>query len=75
MRQLTLLLVLCFLFSGYSNAQKVTYTPDWESLDTRPVPIWWQDCDDDDDVDQNHNNSDGDDHRHLHHHDDGHHHN
>jgi alpha-L-fucosidase len=44
MRQLTLLLVLCFLFSGYSKAQKVTYTPDWESLDTRPVPLWWQDA-------------------------------
>jgi len=34
-----LLLIVFILPSEYSSAQ---YKPDWESLDSRPVPAWWR---------------------------------
>jgi alpha-L-fucosidase len=36
---LTLLLLPAMLVGA-----QTTYTPDWESLDSRPVPQWWQDA-------------------------------
>jgi alpha-L-fucosidase len=44
MRLLSLSALFVFLFLVHSDAQKPAYTPDWESLDTRPVPTWWQDA-------------------------------
>lgn len=39
-----LLLLFCLFFSAWPlNGQK-TYTPEWSSLDTRPVPEWWLDA-------------------------------
>jgi len=41
MRQFSLVLLL--LLSYHLSAQKV-YTPDWESIDSRPTPEWWVDA-------------------------------
>ncbi|HLP95706.1 MAG TPA: alpha-L-fucosidase [Saprospiraceae bacterium] len=38
-----LLPIVLALFSSLVIAQK-TYTPDWESLDSRPTPDWWLDA-------------------------------
>lgn len=44
MRLISLSALFVFLFIVHSSAQKPAYTTDWESLDARPVPAWWQDA-------------------------------
>lgn len=41
----TLFLGICLLFIALTEGfpQKV-YTPDWKSLDKRPIPTWFQDA-------------------------------
>ncbi|HZH96582.1 MAG TPA: alpha-L-fucosidase, partial [Flavisolibacter sp.] len=37
-----LLFTVCFIFFSSLSAQK-KYEPTWESIDSRPVPQWFQD--------------------------------
>lgn len=38
-----LVLLLCFL-SGFSYVTGVKYEPDWKSLDSRPLPTWYDEA-------------------------------
>ena len=39
-----ILLTGFFLFLLFSSPAQQVYQPEWRSLDTRPVPAWWQDA-------------------------------
>jgi alpha-L-fucosidase len=43
MKRLSLLGLICLL-SLSSRAQSITYQPTWESIDSRPVPAWFEDA-------------------------------
>ena len=43
LRPLAGLLAIGLVFGG-SSAEDAAYAPDWSSLNTRPVPQWWQDA-------------------------------
>ncbi|VUZ43798.1 unnamed protein product [Hymenolepis diminuta] len=41
--RITVFAAFCIFF-GASNSSNITYTPDWASLDTRPLPTWYDEA-------------------------------
>ena len=39
-----IILLSAFILLFYSSGAQKTYRPDWESIDSRPIPGWYEDA-------------------------------
>ncbi|KAF2884221.1 hypothetical protein ILUMI_21956 [Ignelater luminosus] len=44
MSSLKIILVICILYNVVAMGNRIRYEPNWESLDTRPLPQWYDDA-------------------------------
>jgi alpha-L-fucosidase len=44
MKKQTLLLLTILLLGAFNGFSQKTYQPNWESIDSRPIPAWFEDA-------------------------------